>query len=161
LIKPVKQADLWRAIMQSLGMPLPAEMSELHARERVSADRQLHVLLAEDNLVNQKLAVRLLEKRGHEVTVANNGQEALDLLAPGSFDVVLMDVQMPQMDGYETTERIRRQEESTGRHIRIVAMTAYAMKGDRDRCLEVGMDSYISKPIRARELFESIESATN
>ena len=161
LIKPVKQADLWRAIMQSLGMPLPVELSELHARERVSADRQLRVLLAEDNLVNQKLAVRLLEKRGHEVTIANNGQEALDLLATASFDVVLMDVQMPQMDGYETTERIRQQEQLTGRHIRIVAMTAYAMKGDRDRCLEVGMDSYISKPIRARELFESIESATN
>jgi CheY-like chemotaxis protein len=161
LIKPVKQADLWRAIMQSLGMPLPAELSDAHSRDRVTADRRLRVLLAEDNLVNQKLAVRLLERRGHEVAIANNGSEALQKLAARTFDVVLMDVQMPEMDGYEATVRIRREEGQTGRHIRIVAMTAYAMKGDRDRCLEAGMDSYISKPVRARELFEAIESVPN
>jgi len=158
LSKPIKQADLWKAIMQVLGMPLSADARMERLPERALQEmRRLRVLLAEDNLVNQKLAVRLLERRGHQVVVANNGREALDRLQRQPFDVVLMDVQMPEMDGFEATTAIRREEEKTGRHIPIIAMTAYAMKGDRERCLAVGMDRYISKPVRAKELFESIE----
>ncbi len=117
----------------------------------------LRVLLAEDNVINQKLGVRLLEKRGHCVVVANNGREALATLAREPFDLVLMDVQMPVMDGFETTAAIRQQENSTGRHLPILAMTAHAMKGDRDRCLIAGMDGYIAKPIQPRELYDTIE----
>jgi PAS domain S-box-containing protein len=157
LIKPVKQADLWRAIMHVLGMPLPRGPSEVVMGDRVTGDRRLRVLIAEDNLVNQKLAVRLLEKRGHEVMVANDGREAVDLLRARPYDVVLMDVQMPGMDGYEATRQIRHDEQASGQRTRIVAMTAYAMKGDRERCISAGMDGYISKPIRARELFDSVE----
>jgi CheY-like chemotaxis protein len=116
------------------------------------------VLLTEDNVVNQKLAVRLLEKRGHSVVVAGNGREALDVIARETFDVVLMDVQMPEMDGFEATRRIREREQTTGDHVPIIAMTAHAMKGDRERCLEEGMDGYISKPLQPSELFESVES---
>src|SRR6185436_19308438 len=106
----------------------------------------LHILLAEDNSINQRLAIRLLEKKGHTVVVANHGREALTLLARERFDLVLMDVQMPE--GLETTLRIREQERATGAHLPIIAMTAHAMKGDRKRCLEAGMDGYISKPIQ-------------
>src|SRR5207244_5464192 len=116
------------------------------------------ILLAEDNLVNQKLAVRLLEKRGHQVVVVNNGREALAEWRARRFDVILMDVQMPDMDGLEATAAIRAQEKLTGKHLPIIAMTAYAMKGDRERCLDVGMDHYICKPIRAQELFDTVES---
>jgi two-component system sensor histidine kinase/response regulator len=164
LSKPIKQADLWKALMRVLGMPLAGERSGVSAprgeppRDRAAqGTRRLSILLAEDNLVNQKLAVRLLERRGHRVAVANNGREALELLKRQPFDAILMDVQMPEMDGYEATAAIRREEEKTGRHIAILAMTAYAMKGDRERCLEVGMDGYISKPVRAKELFDSLE----
>jgi CheY-like chemotaxis protein len=120
----------------------------------------LHILLAEDGLVNQKVAVNLLEQRGHKVTVANNGRQALDALNSESFDVVLMDIQMPTMDGYEATATIREQEKASGEHIPIIAMTAHAMKGDRERCLEVGMDGYIAKPIRAKDLYETVEKIT-
>jgi CheY-like chemotaxis protein len=123
-----------------------------------SADRCLRVLLTEDNAINQKLAVRLLEKRGHQVVVARNGKEALETLKRQKFDVVLMDVQMPEMDGFEATRRIRRSEQKTGGRIPIVAMTAHAMKGDRERCLETGMDGYVSKPLQPSELFETVES---
>jgi two-component system, sensor histidine kinase and response regulator len=160
LNKPIKQADLWKAIMQAMGMPLSADARPEPAAEGAPTQRRrLRLLLAEDNLVNQKLAVRLLERRGHEVVVANNGREALDLWKRDQFDCILMDVQMPEMDGYEATTAIRRAEQTTGKHIPIIAMTAYAMKGDRERCLAVGMDRYISKPVRAKELFESIEEA--
>jgi PAS domain S-box-containing protein len=119
----------------------------------------LRVLLAEDNAVNQKLAVRMLEKRGHAVVVAANGREALAELERGAFDLVLMDVQMPEMGGFEATAVIREKERMSGAHIPIIAMTAHAMKGDRERCLAAGMDGYISKPINAKELFAAIESA--
>lgn len=101
--------------------------------------------------------MNLLEQRGHKVTVANNGQEAIAVLANESFDVVLMDVQMPAMDGFEATAIIREREKESGAHIPIIAMTAHAMKGDRERCLEAGMDGYIPKPIRAKDLYETIE----
>jgi CheY-like chemotaxis protein len=107
--------------------------------------------------VNQKLGVRLLEKRGHAVAVAANGREALEALAGERFDLVLMDVQMPELDGFEATAAIRRQEARTGRRLPIIAMTAHAMKGDRERCLAAGMDEYIAKPIQPKELYEAID----
>jgi PAS domain S-box-containing protein len=119
-------------------------------------ERPLRVLLAEDNIVNQRLAVRILEKHGHSVVVAYNGKEALDLLEREPFDLVLMDLEMPQMSGFETTAVIRARERETGRHIPILALTAHAMKGDRERCLAAGMDGYIAKPIQARELYQAI-----
>jgi CheY-like chemotaxis protein len=128
------------------------------APERV--DRPLRVLLAEDNLVNRVLAIRLLEKRGHSVAVAGNGREALDATEQQIFDVVLMDLEMPEMSGLEATTAIRRREQGTGTRIPIIAMTAHAMIGDRERCLAVGMDAYVSKPIRAEELYAAIETVT-
>ena len=118
----------------------------------------LRVLLAEDNPVNQKVMCALLERQGHDVALAVTGTEALAALAQHTFDVVLMDVQMPEMTGFEATERIRRGEDGTGRHVPIIAMTAHAMKGDRERCLSYGMDGYISKPVHARELWEALQN---
>jgi signal transduction histidine kinase/CheY-like chemotaxis protein/HPt (histidine-containing phosphotransfer) domain-containing protein len=115
------------------------------------------VLLAEDNIVNQRVAMGLLTKRGHDVVLAENGREALHALEQGPFDVVLMDVQMPGMDGLEATAEIRRREATTGSHVRIVAMTAHAMNGDRDRCLSAGMDGYLSKPVNAAMLYAVVE----
>jgi len=120
--------------------------------------RKLRILLAEDNAVNQKLASRLLEKRGHTVAVASNGREALKVLEKQRFDLVLMDVSMPEMDGLEATRAIRTAERTTGAHLPILAMTAHAMKGDRERCLDAGMDGYVSKPVQAQELFEAAEA---
>ncbi len=115
------------------------------------------MLLAEDNAVNQMLAVRLLEKRGYTVTVAVNGREALAAFEKESFDVILMDIQMPEMDGFEATAAIRAKEKSTGDHIPIIAMTAHSLVGDQERCLAAGMDGYVSKPIRTHQLFAVIE----
>ena len=117
----------------------------------------LYILLAEDNIINQKVAVRILEKEGHEVVVANNGREVLDMMKNQSFDIILMDVQMPEMDGIETTAAIREEEKKTKKHIPIVAMTALAVKGDREQCLEAGMDDYVAKPIKPDHLFKVIE----
>jgi CheY-like chemotaxis protein/HPt (histidine-containing phosphotransfer) domain-containing protein len=119
----------------------------------------LNILLAEDNAVNQKIATRMLEKLGHRVAVAGNGQEALDAIARHGFDAIFMDVQMPEMDGLKATEKIREGERQTQLHMPIIAMTAHAMKGDRERCIEAGMDGYISKPINGRELEEAIAGA--
>jgi two-component system, sensor histidine kinase and response regulator len=116
----------------------------------------VRVLLAEDNAVNRQLAVRLLEKYGCSVVLANNGREALEALEKHPVDVALMDVQMPEMDGFEATTAIREREKSTGAHLRIIAMTAHAMKGDRERCLAAGMDDYISKPVQNKELLAAI-----
>jgi signal transduction histidine kinase/ActR/RegA family two-component response regulator/streptogramin lyase len=118
----------------------------------------LRILLAEDNVINQKLAVRLLENHGHEVVVAQNGKEALDYLEQSPFDLVLMDVQMPEMDGYRATSLIRRQEQNSLGHVPVIAMTAHAMKGDRERCLEAGMDGYVAKPINSAVLFQTIRT---
>jgi PAS domain S-box-containing protein len=158
LIKPIKQSELFDAIVTSLGAS-PRSDNQPISRPipEPAGTRRLRVLLAEDNAVNQKLAVHLLEKRGHDILVANNGKEALAALEKDRFDVVLMDVQMPEMDGFEATAAIRARERATGAHQRIVAMTAHAMKGDREKCLEMGMDGYISKPLQPRELFETIE----
>ena len=116
----------------------------------------LHVLLAEDNRTNQTVATRMLQKMGHSVVVADNGNDALLLLATNRFDVVLMDIQMPEMDGLSTTMKIRESERETRLHLPIIAMTAHAMKGDRERCIEAGMDGYVSKPISGRELEEAL-----
>jgi CheY-like chemotaxis protein len=116
------------------------------------------ILLAEDNAVNQRLAIRLLEKRGHRVTLAQNGREALTAWSQGSFDFILMDVQMPIMSGHEATMAIREREQMTGGHIPIVALTAHAMKGDEDLCHAAGMDYYLTKPIKAEALFSLIDS---
>ncbi|HTU93278.1 MAG TPA: response regulator, partial [Gemmataceae bacterium] len=155
LTKPIKQAELYRSILAALGSPEARPKAPPTPAPRIG--RALRVLLAEDNLVNQMLAVRLLEKQGHSVVVAGNGREAVEAVERGSFDLVLMDVQMPEMDGFEATIAIRQRESDTGRHVPILAMTAYAMKGDRERCLQSGMDGYVSKPIQPRELWETID----
>jgi signal transduction histidine kinase/DNA-binding response OmpR family regulator len=157
--KPIKRTELLTAILSSVaGTSATGSSQPTRGRRRISAsDRSLRILLAEDNAVNQKLAVRLLEKRGHSAVVASNGREALEELRNGEFDVVLMDVQMPEIDGLEATAAIRAQERQTGGHVPIVAMTAHAMKGDRERFLEIGMDDYISKPLQPADLFEAVE----
>jgi CheY-like chemotaxis protein len=155
LLKPIKQSDLLATLLTVM------DDSRRQARQTVEAprpaSRSLRVLLAEDNVVNQKLGVRLLEKRGHLVVVVGSGREALAALRREHFDVVLMDVQMPEMDGLEATAAIRAEEEQTGKHLPILAMTAHAMKGDRELCLKAGMDGYVAKPIQPSELFDAIE----
>jgi CheY-like chemotaxis protein len=157
LTKPVRQNELREAIVRALdrrkvqarapGVAVPG------GERRTAVPRTaLDVLIAEDNVVNQRLAMRLLEKRGHRVTVVNNGQEAVELLERSNFDLVLMDVQMPLLDGIAATMLIRQREKETGSHQPIVALTAYAVKGDQERCLAAGMDGYLPKPIRPEEL---------
>ncbi len=158
LIKPIRQSELLDAILLTLGKPAGAPRPALVTRHTLrEARRKLSVLVVEDNPVNQQLARRLLEKEGHKATVAAGGREALKKLDQEQFDLVLMDVQMPDMDGYETTAEIRRREKVTGVHIPVLAMTARAMKGDRERCLAAGMDGYVSKPIQAEHLFATLE----
>jgi two-component system sensor histidine kinase/response regulator len=162
LLKPVRQAELRDAIVKVLATKEQVGASSMITRDTLqeAADpkKGLHILLAEDNVVNQKLAIRLLEKRGHHVVLACNGKEALAALEKDSFDLVLMDVQMPEMDGLEATEALREREQATGHHQPVVAMTALAMKGDRERCIAAGMDGYLSKPIRPQELDEMLDS---
>jgi PAS domain S-box-containing protein len=157
LLKPIKQSELLEAVELALGMTAPADKRSPsdESRRRIGP---LHILLVEDSLINQKLAVALLEGEGHRVTVVHNGRQAIDALDEGRFDLVVMDVQMPEMDGLEATARIRAKQRQHGSRTPILAMTAYALKGDRQRCLEAGMDGYIAKPIRAEELFDAIES---
>ena len=119
--------------------------------------RPLKILLVEDNLVNQKMTVTMLQKRGHTVNVANDGEECLAALERGSFDMILMDVHMPKMGGFEATQAIRASEQAGDQHVPIVALTALAMTGDRDACLKAGMDGYVSKPINSAELFGTLE----
>ncbi len=160
LLKPVSQSVLLLTISNVLQTPSgKPEMKSLVTRHSIlETKRRLRILLAEDNRVNQKLATKLLEKMGHSVSVAEDGKKALDAVACGMFDLVMMDVQMPVMDGCEATKTIRTEEKVTGRHIPIVAMTAHAMKGDREMCLEAGMDGYVSKPINLPELYETIDN---
>jgi signal transduction histidine kinase/DNA-binding response OmpR family regulator len=160
LYKPVRKRELLDALLASLGQSQTASPpSVLPQLERRAQPRGLRVLLAEDNRVNQTVATRLLEKMGYSVEVADNGHAALLLLATQPFDLVLMDIQMPEMDGLTATRRIRESERSTPYHLPIVAMTAHAMKGDRELCIEAGMDEYVSKPISAQLLREAIAIA--
>ncbi len=133
-----------------------AESEPAQEISQVNKQPSLGILVAEDNLVNQRLTAGLLQKAGHRVTIASNGRAALDMIGKQAYDLVFMDVQMPDMDGYETTRVIREREKDTERHIPVIALTAHAMKGDRERCIEAGMDDYLSKPLKKRELFEVI-----
>ncbi|MFN3331115.1 MAG: response regulator, partial [Caldilinea sp.] len=126
------------------------------SEESRSESAALHILLAEDNVINQKVAVRLLEKHGFRVTVVANGMEALDALSRETCDLVLMDIQMPLMDGLEAVQHLRQREQTSGGHIPVIAMTAHAMQGDRERCLEAGMDGYVSKPFKVDILLAEI-----
>src|SRR5439155_6300415 len=138
--------------------PRKADTEEPIAAAAAPTTRPLRVLLAEDSIVNQRLAVGLLERHGHRVTIANNGREALELAEQDNFDVILMDVQMPEVDGLEATRTIRQREERSGQHVPIIAMTAHALKGDRERCLAVGMDEYVAKPVRERQLLTALRT---
>jgi signal transduction histidine kinase/CheY-like chemotaxis protein len=163
LMKPVSQTGLLEAILAVLGIRSDSP-DRLHVVTRHSlreSRQKLRILLTEDNKVNQMVAARLLEKHGHTVVIAGNGREALTALdepVPGGFDLILMDVQMPDMDGFEATMMIRSREKNSSAHLPIIAMTAHAMKGDEERCLAAGMDGYVSKPIEVEQLFAKIDS---
>jgi two-component system, sensor histidine kinase and response regulator len=158
LLKPIRQSELREAIAGLLGASKPKGAVPLITRYSLHDARDpstvLRVLLAEDNMVNQRLMVRLLEKRGHRVLVAANGREALQALDKESFDLVLMDLQMPEMDGLAATAALREKERGSARHQSVIALTAHAMKGDKERCIAAGMDGYLTKPIRPQELDE-------
>ena len=162
LTKPINPRQLRIAIGSVFGGRHEAANHGSLASEaqQLGAGRRLRILLAEDNVVNQEIAVTLLTKRGHSVVVANDGQQALSTLDKEVFDLVLMDVQMPVMGGLEASTAIRKRERNTGRHIPIIAMTAHAMKGDREKCLGAGMDGYISKPISVKALMQAIEAVS-
>jgi CheY-like chemotaxis protein len=159
LTKPIQAHDLYEAICAVLNRT--AKVRPAAPVAPVAAPRgprgPLRILLAEDNIVNQRVAVGLLARRGHAVTVTNNGVEALAALEREAFDVVLMDLQMPEMGGFEATAAIRAREREQGGHLRIIAMTAHAMTGDREHCLEAGMDGYLSKPIDPNMLYATLE----
>ena len=161
LTKPVKQSELLDVILTVFGSPTPPERPSARRARRSPSSRAtrrpLRVLVAEDNLTNQKLVVRLLEQCRHTVVVAPNGREAVRRAAEESFDVILMDVQMPELSGVEATAAIRQREQATGAHVPIVAMTAHAMTGDRERYLDAGMDAYVSKPLRPDALLAAID----
>jgi two-component system sensor histidine kinase/response regulator len=164
LSKPIKQSDLFNCLIQTLGGPPESEKPGNATAVVDAADpnagsmpcRPLVILLAEDNVVNQRVAVGVLEKRGHTVIIANNGKEAVQAVATQRFDLILMDVQMPEMDGLEATAVIRRNEAARGEHTPIIAMTAHAMKGDREHCLQAGMDDYLTKPVEVQELLMAV-----
>jgi signal transduction histidine kinase/DNA-binding response OmpR family regulator len=156
VVKPVTRANLLSAILRVLGEE-PQPLAPPRTTERATAGPPLHILLAEDNVVNQKVAARLLEKQGHSVEIAKNGQDAVAAFTRCAFDLILMDVQMPVMNGYDATQAIRAAEQGGDRRVPIVALTAHAMKGDREICLQAGMDDYLGKPIRPLELAAVLE----
>jgi CheY-like chemotaxis protein len=160
LHKPAKSAELFSAICLVMEMRSAAsERTPLVTSHVVrKARKSLRVLVAEDNLVNQRLASRMLEKMGDSVVLAKNGREAVNTLNQEAFDVILMDLQMPVLGGIEATAIIREQEKTTGIHIHIIALTAHAMKGDRERCLNAGMDGYLSKPIQSQKLYDLLDA---
>jgi len=158
LVKPVRRSNLLRALLDVLGerrIDRPAGAGS-DASQASGPDLGLHVLVAEDNIVNQKVATHMLERWGCRVDVVGDGRQALEAVARVAYDLVLMDVQMPEMDGFDATAAIRRREAPTGRHTPIIAMTAYVMEGDRDRCVEAGMDDYVAKPITALALLQAV-----
>jgi PAS domain S-box-containing protein len=162
LVKPIRQSELLEAILLLLGPPSQRkEHPDLVTRHTIrEARRKLRILVAEDNAINRELVARLLQKHGHTVMAVTTGREAVDLLDKdaANCDIVLMDVEMPDMDGFQATAIIREKEKISGKHTPIIAMTAYAMKGDRERCLAAGMDGYVPKPIRHQDLFDTIQT---
>ncbi len=156
LMKPVALQELSSAIQAVIGVKRSKAENSPLVTHHLLEENKLHILLAEDDLINQTLAIAILEDKNHQVSVANNGQEALDILKENKFDLILMDIQMPVMDGIETTKAIREAEQGTGRHIPIIAQTAHAIKGDKERIIEAGMDGYISKPIDVDMLFKEL-----
>jgi CheY-like chemotaxis protein len=166
LTKPVRRSQLRAAVLGAMASGKYLVGPEKSAGPSVGRGsrpdirprgRSLHILLAEDNAVNEKVACAILEKAGHTVEVARNGREAVRIMASGSFDVVLMDVEMPEMDGFEATAAIREREKHTGAHTPVIAMTAHAMGGYKERCLAAGMDGYVTKPIRHDLLLQALE----
>ena len=169
LAKPIQPSELLDAILSALSLHA-SEPSEAHGKTQDETQEVLpqsnwrqgmKVLLAEDNAVNRTLATRLLQKHGHTVVVVENGRQALEALERETVDLVLMDVQMPEMDGLEATAAIREKEKKTGDHLPIIALTAHAMKGDREKCLAAGTDDYLTKPIRTADLFAAVERLTH
>ena len=156
--KPIKPSELKNSILNVLGLaPKPLELTDMGPEPGTLPVRHAYrILIAEDNLVNQRVAIYMLEKQGHQVTGAMNGEEALADMEKENFELILMDVQMPKMDGFQATRLIRDKEKETGLHLPIIAMTAHAMKGDREKCLAVGMDDYIAKPLNVKQLSETI-----
>ena len=157
MTKPAVQSELLEAILEVVNAGATAEFRSPAPQQEVPTGRRLRILLAEDGLVNQRVAIGLLERVGHQVVVAENGQAAVEAWQQEDFDVVLMDVQMPEMDGYEATAVIRAREQTTRRHIPIIATTAAAMKGDHEKCLQAGMDGYLSKPLNPTQLYQALE----
>jgi two-component system, sensor histidine kinase and response regulator len=160
LIKPVKPAELLGMIRRTVGARQPAAPARASASARIANGRQLLVLVAEDNIVNQKVTVAMVERMGHRAIVVADGSDAIERWNQGDIDVILMDVQMPKMDGFDATRRIRQQEQAKGGHVPIVAMTAHAMTGDRERCLQSGMDDYVSKPVNRARLEQALARCT-
>jgi signal transduction histidine kinase/CheY-like chemotaxis protein/ligand-binding sensor domain-containing protein len=160
LLKPAKPSELYGSMCMLMGnkREVPERVSLVTQHSLREIRKNLRILVAEDNLVNQRLALRMLERLGHSVTLANNGREAVDMAGVETFDVILMDIQMPLLGGFEATAAIRQHEERSGLRIPIFALTAHAMKGDRERCLEAGMDGYLSKPIHSQELDKLLSS---
>jgi CheY-like chemotaxis protein len=164
LTKPISRSELKNALLTVVNQrsaetqACPATLVTPHSLRKAGSSRALRILLAEDNRINQLLAVRLIEKLGHRVEVVADGSEALRALQKRAFDVVLMDIQMPVMDGFEFTSMLREKEKTTNSHQPIIALTAHALTGDRERCLAAGMDGYVSKPIRYQDLVNAIET---
>ncbi|MFC1545379.1 response regulator [Gemmatimonadota bacterium] len=164
LTKPIRMTQLYDALLQVMSKQVPDSTDDAPSETPIITQyslkerkQKVRILLAEDNPVNQKVASIMLEKAGYQVDVADNGQEAMEALERSSYTMVLMDVQMPEMDGFEATAAIREKEEQSGQHLPIIAMTAHAMEGDRERCLDAGMDDYLAKPIQPKELMAVLE----
>jgi CheY-like chemotaxis protein len=161
LLKPVKPSELISVLQRAAGQKVPKREREVKGppvSSEPAAQKPLHILLAEDSLMNQKLAVGLLTKWGHTVQVADNGRAAVEAWEAGDFDLILMDVQMPELNGLEATAEIRRREAESTSHVPIIALTAHALRGDREQCLSAGMDAYVAKPLRRHELLDAINT---
>jgi two-component system, sensor histidine kinase and response regulator len=159
-MKPVSQPEILEAILLAIGGTV-AILPVVETALIVRAGRSLRILLAEDNFVNRAVAAAILEKNGHSLAHAGNGTEAVEAAEREAFDLIIMDVQMPEIDGFEATRRIRAAEQGTDRHTLIVALTAHAMAGDRERCLASGMDDYLSKPLQKNVLYLLLERISN
>ncbi|MCF8336013.1 MAG: response regulator, partial [Bacteroidales bacterium] len=163
IYKPVLQQDLKEILLSLFKVPTEEEAAETKSKEQEqeATSSGIKILLAEDQKINRKIVSGLLSKYNWEIEEAVNGEDALNKAINGNFDIVLMDVQMPQMDGYEATRRIREKENETGKHLPIIAMTAHAMKGDKEKCLAAGMDHYLAKPINTEDVVKIIREYTS